>query len=483
MKITPVKRMTKRLFATVTPGWRSVLITDEWGEHEAHGTHGEVKKLLSRFAKHRLYCTTAVARMRHSTGALHWQGRAWRGRIVSMELLGTDVTVTGDRGSLADSTRPFEDLSVALEWLGALNIGAASFSTMAWNLWRTSLPGSVVVHADPGLGRAALFGGRQELRGPPRSYKHQVSTDIRCAYPHSMGARPFALALAEVDRATRLDPDRAGIARARVFVPTDLAFPPLPVRCSRRLIRFETGWIEGIWPWCELNLAAELGCEVDVTACWAPKAEADLFGNWLQLVHEGRALPGAAARVAKVLSNAAWGQFAMDGNGRTVVGWRDQAGDMPFTVRADNRKLPHVTACHIASEVTARVRVRTTREGIYGPGGAWPIHVDTDGLLQRRTRRHPQPWGDAPGEWSLKATYTVLDARGPQVYRGRCKECGLTHPEWHYKASGVRPEFAPALFERTSPLLVTFGDNGLDTVLPAGNTLERGPLMQKVGAW
>jgi hypothetical protein len=467
VKIEPLGRTVSKPFALVEPGNGTVVIHHEGGTARAEGPVRS-RKLLEKFGSHRLYVDTGLTTLRHTTGALQWSARTWRGRTTSMQLDGTKVSVSSLRGILSGSPNPFEDLGIALAWVGAYGVGPSSPSQMAWNLWRSTLDDDVAIHFDSAVGRAALFGGRQEI---PRvgTYKHMASVDMVAAYPHSMGTRPYALGLETVDPATKLDPLVAGLCQARVFVPSDLPFAPLPVRIAKDMIQFQTGGIRGVWPWVEITAALEIGCKVTVERCWAPSREADLFSAWWKIIEQGRKLPGAAGRFVKMVGNCAWGIFGMVGDDQTIIAWKDDAGNTPYTVAAVNRRLPHANLAHIAAETTARVRSRLLREGLYGGGAGTPVHVDTDGIIVRKSRPLPSPAGSESGCWRNKQTMNTVEVRAPQLYRWLNPVSG----EWTYVAAGSNPEQARHIFRTTPAGRLQLGWRPmLDTVLPTSNSLE-----------
>jgi len=318
----------------------------------------------------------------------------------------------------------------------------------------------------PSIGRAAFFGGRQEIR-ESRTYSHMVAADISAAYPHSMASHPFALALREAGKRTVLDPTVPGLAKATVTVPTDLAFYPLPRRIATDIIQFSSGTFTGVWPWCELAAAQELDCTVQVEKVWAPRRTVDLFSSWWGLARDGRRLPGPAARLAKMMTNSLWGLFAMDGTDRARVRWSDESGATSYTVKLDARRLPHAWTTHIAAETASRVRTRLLTEGLYNRRFA-PVHIDTDGMIIRRSAELPTPAGEEPGCWRKKTAMRKVEIRAPQVYRYQCGAgCGVTHAPWHYVTAGVPQSLAPEVFKKSSGTRI--GYRGLDLVLPPGN--------------
>lgn len=472
MKIEPPRRFRSRPVALVFPGSRSLRIITQDQDRLVSGSRA-VNNALATLAGHVVYAESGLGSLRHTTGATSWTLSTWRGRQTRMVHNPTGVAVTSLRGCLEGSDDPWEELQRALRWLRGYGVSPGSLSSMAWALWRSSLPGEVVIGAEPSLGRSALYGGRQEIT-EPRTYQHMVAADITAAYPHSMAqAHDYALSLRSVHRETVLDPQVAGLARARVYVPHDLPYAPLPVRIAPQIIQFQHGTIEGIWPWCELAAAANVGAEVEVEECWAPRRTADLFGAWWPMVMEGRALGGGAGQIAKSISNSLWGQFGMVGDDRAEVHWADEAGQLAYEVAQPERTMPHAWTAHVAAETTARVRARLLTEGLYGSQFR-PVHVDTDGIIVRRRAALPGPEGSGPGTWRVKQKMAKVDVRAPQLYRFTCgRGCGVDHPKWHHVASGLSANQAPEYFDRAGHLRTRISYRAqFDTCLPPGHAAD-----------
>jgi hypothetical protein len=476
VRVQPLKRTITKPVALLQPGYRSLTMISEKGTTTVHGAK-KVRALLVAHEKYRLYVDSGLTNLRHTTGALQWTAKTWRGRTTSMALDETKVTVTSLRGVLADATDPWNELTTALDWLAEFGVGPASPSTMAWNLWRATLTGNVSIAFDPAVGRHSLFGGRQEIR-EPRTYQHMAHVDLKAAYPFSMGNRPYALALEQVDPSTTLDPTVAGLAEARVGVPTDLPYAPLPIRVAKDMIQWQWGQIAGTWPWCELKVAQDLGCKVEVVRSWAPTREADLFSAWWRIIEVGRQLGGVAGKFLKMISNALWGIFGMVGDDRQLIAWYDDTGERSYVISSDNKRLPHANMAHIAAETTARVRSRLLSEGLYGAGGpGFPVHIDTDGVIVRKSRPLPSPSTGGAGDWCCKQLMRRVEIRAPQLYRWECLFCGVNHPEYHYVAAGSNASQAREIF-RTTPegKLQMSWRPMIDTVLPPANALEGGLL-------
>ena len=162
---------------------------------------------------------------------------------------------------------------------------------------------------------------------------------------------------------------------------------------------------------------------------------------------------------------------------RYTVRWSDDEGAHPVVVGRSRRALPQASTAHIAAEVAARVRTQTLAE-VYKMS-AYPIHIDTDGVIVRRSAAKPYPTTCKPGEWRRKQVMRLVEMRAPQLYRYKCDlDCCWTATNWHYVAAGMCPSRAAELFDRAHPSRVSIL-NGHDTVLPPGNAWE----LEKLKPW
>lgn len=474
MRITPLTAHKPHPPALLFAGHRRlVVITDDGLSIYSHVK--TITNALRKLKGHTCYVTGGLTSLKDTTGATQWTCHTWRGRGTRMVHEPTGTTVSSLRGTLEDAGGPEEcwvALTVVLDWLHDFGVPPGSISAMSWDLWRASLDRPLSLGFDPDIGRSALFGGRQGIT-EPRVYQHMVAADITAAYPHAMASNPYGTDLRSVSPATVLDPTVPGLASATVWVNNDAPFAPLPLRIGPDVISFQRGIISGTWPWCELYAAQRLGFQVDVKKAWAPRKTADLFGAWWWMAAQGRDLPGSSATLAKALCNALWGQFAMNGEGKGQTRWADDAGKDSYATTEDARNLPHRWTAHIAAETTARVRARMLLEGLYGVNGGPPVHVDTDGIVVRQSNQVPSPSGDAPGHWRIKAAMRRIDVRAPQLYRYQCiDKCGLTHPEWHYVASGVTPGSCAEVFRLGGTKTRISYRSQFDTVLPTEHVGE-----------
>jgi len=452
MKIEPLTKVKHLDYALLTPGNKTLFVETKYGKSFFQGSR-DVENALLKLKGFVCYVQSGLEYLKHTTTARQWKMTTWRGKGVKMTHVPTGLVVTSLRLTLETSDDPFRDLDAVLRWLRGYGVPAASISSMAWKLLRSSLNGMVPVYFDPELSRRAFFGGRQEIRSPGIT-KDAKLYDLSAAYPSAMASRPVALSLRKVSNATVIDPDQAGMAEVRVSVPKELAYPPLPVRLSAQAIQFQTGTIEGVYTWVELDAARKLGCDVEILNNYAPGRTADLFSTWWDMAQTGRELPGAAAQLAKAIANSTWGQFAMQGDDRAEVSWCDDRGNEPFETSLDARPMPHIYTLGLAAEITGRVRAQTLLEGIYGSGGN-PEHVDTDGVILPFNARPPKNLGSNFGQWRLKEEMQVVQILAPQFYRYRREsewhfndQGNKVEGPWHYVASGMSHDMAQRTFER-----------------------------------
>jgi hypothetical protein len=483
VKVQPLGAVRQRPYAAPGaallfpgPGRRLLAFTRDGDMYRAYKT-SEVERLLDRLAPLTCYVTGGLAELKRTTDARAWTMETWRDRYVSMYHPGSGLRVRSLRGTLAKAPGgplgAAEALWAVLRWLDSYGVRAKSIGSMGWDLWRASLRRSIRLGFDRDTGRAALFGGRQECHRPGR-YEHQALYDLSAAYPSAQAARPFALYLRPVSASTRLDPDTSGLARARITIPSidpERPYGPLPYRLRSGTVSYPTsGEPIGIWAWCELAAAADLGYRVEVSECWAPTREVDLFSSWWEdIAVKGRNLGDGASGLAKAICNSVWGRFAMHGTAGTIR-WADERGEVPIYRAGAPRNRPEDYAAHIAAETTARVRTKILHDALYPGGHPSSIqHLDTDGFIARRGLAV----GDGrrgPGHWRVKTTMRRVEIRAPQIYRYECgRVCCLaaTNPG-HYIAAGIPNDAAADYFRRSRRTLVSAADvvTGEHTVPP-----------------
>ena len=266
-----------------------------------------------------------------------------------------------------------------------------------------------------------------------------------------MAARPYALGFRRAHPSTRIDPSVAGLAELTVAIPGDCRVGPLPKRMGPDSITFPRAHImRGTWPFCEVAAAICAGAEVVRThELWVPDREADLFGPWWPVVASGRALPGGAGRLAKMVSNGLWGTFAMKDGSKELLRWADDAGLAPYAIPLGSSVGPNVTLAHLAAETTGRVRTRILTDVLADPAIPAPVHCDTDGFLTRVRGGYAHLLGEGPGSWRVKRSMPRLEIKAAQSYRYRCGSgCGITHDAWHYSVAGVPASMAAEVFDR-----------------------------------
>lgn len=466
MKISPLHPTRPKPVALLLPGQRELSVETVWG-HSVYRGRRNVEAALAKLSDFVCYVAVGIERMKYTTGASSWTMSTWHGRETRMKHEPSGTTVTSLRGTLEYSKEPFKDLMAALDWLAEFNVNPGGVSAMSWNLLRASLGDVITLGVDPSVSGPAFFGGRQGIDRPGSFFDHKL-VDKVAAYPTAMASRPVALGLREVDPATRLDPDVAGLATATVIVGGEVDYPPLPQRVGPEAIQFQWGVLHGTWTWGELAHAKDLGCEVQVETCYAPSREYDLFFNWWLMAQEGRQLPGAAAKIAKAIANSLWGQLAMTGEDRAEVRWTDDKGNDPFIVHLEPKHLPHEYGRHIAAEVTARVRVELSR-ALYETG-VRAAHIDTDGLILPATAPMPKNMGTGYGQFRVKEEMFEVEIRAPQFYRFKRNS---PDPSWHYVASGMNEHQAGEVFKQKGKIATTISFMAdPDIVLPDGFSMD-----------
>ena len=155
MRINPKSPSKVRTpFAIIRPGYRCVsAISSDLGEMGATGPNRS-KALLDSLSGHTCYVVGGLPSLRHSTGARVWEANVWRGKITSLSLDGSGTKVSSLRGVVDDTAEGFRALSVGLSWLSDLGVCSGSLSSMAWNLWRSTLSKPLSIAFAPKVGRA-----------------------------------------------------------------------------------------------------------------------------------------------------------------------------------------------------------------------------------------------------------------------------------------------------------------------------------------
>jgi len=454
MIIEPLGKSRFKPVVLLVPKWRSLTAYTPFGVKTASGVKACLK-LLEDLEMNNLYVSHSLRELLDATGANNWEASLWKGHVTTLRLDGTKVRVHSLR-RLLDEIESDEDKYQALteltQWLEVRGVAPASISGMAWSLWRSTLTAPVEMGFTSKVGRSALYGGRQEAV-ISADLSDMVAVDMSSAYPYEMANRPYAGTLREVAKSTILDPNSSGIAYATVYVPDELPHAPLPVRLGNDSIYWPKGKIEGSWTWQELAAAESLGCQVEITRCFAPLVEISPFTDWWAIVRDGRtSMSQGGAKLVKALSNSLWGLFAMTGDNSGTLRWSDDSGTNAVSVDSKKKKLPQSNAAHIAAETTSRVRSRMLLEGLYGGENLepnHPVHIDTDGVIIPRkalSRFSKYMIGNQPGQWRVKQEIDRLEVRGPQLYRYTCSS-DCSHG-WHYVASGMTTRQAEVFFDR-----------------------------------
>jgi DNA polymerase type B, organellar and viral len=457
MLIKPLGRSAVRPPVLLVPKWKEITAYTPEGILKASG-YTNCYNLLKKLEKNTLYVSNSLRDLLNTTGSQYWQAELWKGHVTTMRLDGTSVKVNSLRrilDTVENDDNKFTSILELLSWLASRGVPPGSISSMAWNLWRSTLENPVSIAFDGDIGRQAFYGGRQEAT--PGIYKDMVALDISSAYPYEMSKRPYAGNLRPVSIRTEINPQEAGMSLAKVIIPDDLPHSPLPIRLTEDLIQWRKGEVLGSWTWLELNAAKKLGCKVTIIKNYAPLNEIDPFSQWWEVVRDGRKnLNPPAAKLVKSLSNSLWGMFGMTGDDRGLVRWTDNLGFSQESIARNPKRLPQANTAHIAAETTARVRVRMLMEGLYGAKNNapnYPVHIDTDGVIipiESMKNFNLDVIGEKSGQWRAKQLIKRIEVKAPQLYRFKCeKNCTQLHT-WHYVASGMTEAKAGQYFEKTN---------------------------------
>lgn len=393
--------------------------------------------------------------------ALCWQNRPVRWRPVQTEgawaNMPNDVRVM----RLPFPDDPTDTLDAMVRWRTWLvACGAApqgSLGSTAWSLLRATIRYPIYTSVGQVPPVPWIMGGRQQLVFE-RVGRHEPGYhyDLPAAYASQLGRMRYGGAWAEVGQGYpyMLTAARGVLCflRARVKVPSDLPFGPLPKRPKRpprgtdaligfHHVTYPVGRVlQGLWTWEELMAASDAGCKVKVLSVWI-LASGDgnyPFMPWWEAVQDGRGLGGFAGTLAKATGNAMWGQFAITPDAeRYVIRWGGTRSN-PLKFKRPvplPGKSPHYCP-DLAETLTGRVRADLFRAMLRTGDALLCAH--TDGLWT--FKRMPELGGD----WRAKYTAARVDVVTPQFLRFWPKKTS----EPQYVVAGAPDTLAPALFER-----------------------------------
>jgi hypothetical protein len=247
--------------------------------------------------------------------------------------------------------------------------------------------------------------------------------------------------------------DVPAILSATVTVPGYLHLGPLPRRPTSQpdtfdrifadpdQVTYPTGaTLTGLWTAQEVDLAREVGCEVDVSATWSMPRNADArpFAPWLAAITRGRTLPGFAGSLAKRTGNATVGALCQRSEGTLYeMAWNGRKlTETPL--RSGGAPRHHM----LFETVTGRVRARLGHLLAYLGPDALLWH--TDGAWCRsEPLTWPGPAAAAVG-WRRDAHATAIDHLSPFCYA--YTDGGITT---EYVMPGVPEHKAGVEFDRS----------------------------------
>jgi hypothetical protein len=416
--------------------------------------------------RHRLWCSFDVARSLVLDGygeSLCWKNEDVRWRHLRDPEPGwtrrpTDAAVIRLPLEELEPEQVLHGLARWRDWLEAAGAGAVgTVGSASWSLLRATLQRPLFTPkrgAPPPL--HFTLGGRQQL-GPagPGSFEGRIEqVDMQAAYARTLGALEYGgrwLDAAQLGAGR--DPerfardDRPLFVRARVRIPAELAYGPLPDRprsADHPYLRLGLGpeypvgvTLQRLWTWQELQAAEQAGCKVmRVVDFWVHLAGAERrpFAPWLEQVERGRRMRGLAGLLAKMTGNALVGRFSMRSGEPQLRTIRTRHGTTT-TRRLAGGSFTMPAAHDLAETVTGRVRARVFTAMMELEDALLSMHTDGGWRLAG---------GAATTEgWRVKGHASRLDLLGPQVLRYH-----PLHGEPVAVVAGVPPLYAADSFER-----------------------------------
>lgn len=373
-----------------------------------------------------------------------------------------------------DDYRPESVLRALVAWrdwlagYGASPTGTAG--SASWSLLRAVI-GQPLITSRPTAYCPPLvqvLGGRQELgldgQGVFTGRLEQV--DLPAAYASELGAIPYGgqwqqesvlrgAGFGTHDPAWWANHNRPVFVRARVKIPADIPFGPLPRRpraANDPLLRLGLGaeypvgvTIQGFWTWQELVTAERHGCKIlRVLEIWAHVSARRPFAEWWDAIEAGRAMPGLAGVLAKITGNALWGRLCMTAAGKRTI--RGQ-GKRELESRPLPLRVPPA-ALDLAETISGRTRAKLVDRMLERPELVVSGH--TDGLWLREAGGFGQvrAGDDAPEplDWRRKKRASRIEILTPQVLRFWPRPASEFGPETVF--AGEPALTAPAAFDK-----------------------------------
>jgi hypothetical protein len=335
--------------------------------------------------------------------------------------------------------------------LETYDAAGASLASCSASLLRATVQDSIFTGGGPYAPHLVeVIGGRQASAQPPGHFGRFQHVDLSAAYARTLGEMTYDGYYVDLrtDALPEASSGRGVFVRARVYVPADVRFGPLPRRHRTR--PSAESWarllndreyprgaqLSSTWTLEEVRNARAVGCGVEVrqVVMDIPRRDADRrpFYPWWQAIERFRALDGWGGVFGKMMGNALWGRFAMLSGERRQVAWD---GDNRVV---KNKRLPaigrHSDAYDVAELVAGRVRARLY-DDVMVPYADRLISVHTDGALL-----YPGPL-KLPADWRLKIDGRELIYLGPQSWAYRGDDGAMI-----YKVAGVPPRHVRRAF-------------------------------------
>lgn len=369
----------------------------------------------------------------------------WDKEAIRWEVGGRSVILLG--GNPGDGENVLAGLVAWRDWVRDCGATIASIGGTARSLLRASLrrPLSVAWGEVPPL--PEVIGGRRQAGLPGGTAAGPFTTwDIQAAYTRVLGGLCYPPGgWVRIDsQLPAADDPRPAFARVEVTVPRDLRWGPIPRRhrtpppnpIARRQGRQEypVGYrVRGVYAVAEVRAAERAGASVKVRDVWVMGARRPTypFRSWLDLIEDGRRLPGYAGRLAKMTGNALWGTFVYSGERTRLSYETGERVETPDPVIG--RGIP---APDLAELVNAQVRARLL-DDLLVPYGEHVWSISTDGGIV-----DAKVTPTLPSDWRVKERGSALFYITPTHYAWLEGE----RPGLHLKLAGIPPDEQPDVF-------------------------------------
>jgi hypothetical protein len=409
----------------VPPGRRKVALVRRDGR--ATFEDGRTYQLSGLPADTTIFASRSVVRAQAHRG--RGELVRWAGLTVRWRVDGREVIALGAAADDTDDT--LQGLIVLRDWLqGRGTTLKGSLASASKSLWRATTDRDLMLRSGTLPPIREVIGGRQGMFMPCGYVGPFRKIDLPAAYASEIGGLHYGGSWVRRSGLPAPDAGLPCFVHAAVEVPPGIV-GPLPVRARARPKPRPLFWtyeevrpypvgrtIQGTWTAEEVRAAEAVGARVRVLDVWVHRAAGQPFARWWEAIGEARRLPGRAGVFGKIMGNALWGSFALNGERRIV---RYNADGVKVSDRPDRRaSWSPWTDLPLAETISGRIRARLYTEAIVPNLDRGLVAVHTDGAIIGPDGVRPKGWrtqerGDQLVIWDQSA-YAYVNERGSRCY-------------------------------------------------------------------